>query len=168
LIGAKETLRDWNEAAGAAAGRTISANTHRSGSLDRRLLDQLPPMSHPVNIRTVKEQYPLTRTQIVRDVYRAFASGDRRLVEQSFANEFTFSSPLDIGLDREGYFDRCWPGAGQGQQFDFVRIVESGDEVIVTYEATNAGGSRGRNTEIFTFNGDKIRRVEVYFGWTVQ
>jgi len=106
------------------------------------------------------------RTQIVRDVYRAFASGDRRLIERTFAHEFSFSSPLDVGLDRAGYFDRCWPGAGHGQQFNFVRMVESGDEVIVTYEVTNVGGRRGRNTEIFTFSGDNIRAVEVYFGWT--
>ena len=112
--------------------------------------------------------HALNRAQIVRDVYHAFASGDRRLIERVFADEFTFSSPLDVGLDRAGYFDRCWPGAGQGQQFDFVRIVESGDEVIVTYEATKTGGGRGRNTEIFTFIGDKIRIVEVYFGWNAD
>jgi hypothetical protein len=110
----------------------------------------------------------MTRTQIVRGVYRAYASGDRHLIERTFADEFTFSSPLDVGLDRVGYFDRCWSGAGQGQQFDFVRVVESGDEVIVTYEATKVGGGRGRNTEIFTFSGDKILAVEVYFGWTVH
>jgi hypothetical protein len=110
----------------------------------------------------------MTRTQIVRGVYRAYASGDRHLIERTFADEFTFSSPLDVGLDRVGYFDRCWSGAGQGQQFDFVRVVESGDEVIVTYEATKVGGGRGRNTEIFTFGGDKILAVEVYFGWTVH
>ncbi len=107
----------------------------------------------------------MSRTQIVRDVYRAFASGDRHLIERVFADEFSFSSPLDVGLDRVGYFDRCWPGAGQGQEFNFVRMVESGDEVIVTYEV---GGGGGRNTEIFTFSGEKIRVVEVYFGWTVR
>ncbi len=110
----------------------------------------------------------MARTQIVRDVYHAFVSGDRVLIERVFADKFTFSSPLDVGLDRVGYFDRCWPGAGQGQHFDFVRIVESGDEVIVTYEVTKASGGRARNTEIFTFTGDQIRAVEVYFGWTVH
>lgn len=109
-----------------------------------------------------------SRAQIVRDLYRAFAAGDRQLIEQTFADEFTFSSPVDVGLDRAGYFDRCWRSSGQGQEFNFVRIVESGDEVIVTYEARNITGSRGRNTEIFSFSGDKIRRVEVYFGWTVH
>jgi hypothetical protein len=49
-----------------------------------------------------------------------------------------------------------------------VRLVESGDEVIVTYEMKKPDGSRGRNTEILTFRGDQISRTEVYFGWNIQ
>jgi ketosteroid isomerase-like protein len=108
------------------------------------------------------------RPQLVRDMYRAFASGDRDMVERSFADDLAFSSPLDVGLDRAGYFERCWPGAGRGQEFEFVRLVEAGDEVIVTYEAKHADGHKGRNTEILTFRGDRICSVEVYFGWNVQ
>ncbi|HYB31327.1 MAG TPA: hypothetical protein VEF89_32360 [Solirubrobacteraceae bacterium] len=78
------------------------------------------------------------------------------------------SSPLDVDLDRAGYFERCWPGSGQGQQFEFVRMVQAGDEVIVTYEMTRPDGGRGRNTEILTFSADRIRRAEVYFGWNVS
>jgi len=78
------------------------------------------------------------------------------------------SSPLDVDLDRAGYFERCWPGSGQGQQFEFVRMVQAGDEVIVTYEMTRRDGGRGRNTEILTFSADRIRRAEVYFGWNVS
>src|SRR5689334_5040481 len=79
-------------------------------------------------------------TAIARDLYRAFAAGDRRSVEHVLAEDFAFSSPLDVGLDRAGYFERCWPGAGRGQQFEFVRVVKSGDEVIVTYEMTRSDG----------------------------
>ena len=79
--------------------------------------------------------------------------------------DFSFSSPLDVGLDRTGYFERCWPGAGGGQTFDFVRLIEAGDEVVVTYEMTKADGSRARNTEVLTFRGEQICRAEVYFGW---
>jgi ketosteroid isomerase-like protein len=105
---------------------------------------------------------------MARDVYRAFASGDRNFIEKVFADDFTFSSPLDVGLDRAGYFERCWPGAGRGQEFEFVRLVESGDEVIVTYEMKSHDRGRGRNTEILTFKGESISGVEVYFGWTVK
>ncbi len=45
-----------------------------------------------------------------------------------------------------------------------MRVVESGDEVIVTYEIERPDGG-GRNTEVLTFDGDKVSRVEVYFGW---
>ncbi len=108
------------------------------------------------------------RTRLARDLYLAFAAGNRELVESMLADEFTFSSPLDVELDRAGYFQRCWPGSGQRQQFEFVRLYEAGNEVIVTYEMTTADGGRGRNTEILTFNGKQIIGAEVYFGWDLQ
>jgi hypothetical protein len=105
------------------------------------------------------------RKQLAQDAYRAFAAGDREFYEERLSDDFTFSAPPDPLLDRDGYFERCWPGAGQGQEFKFVRVIESGDEVVVTYESRRPDGSGGRNTEILTFHGDKISRVEVYFGW---
>ena len=107
-------------------------------------------------------------TETARNLYRAFAAGDRDFVERVLSDDFTFSSPIDVGLDRAGYFERCWPGAGQGQQFEFVRVIQSGDEVIVTYEMTRADGARGCNTEILTFTGGQISSAEVYFGWNVD
>jgi len=44
----------------------------------------------------------------------------------------------------------------------------AGDEVIVTYESTKTNGRRFRNTEILTFEGDKIRKAEVYYGWNLD
>jgi ketosteroid isomerase-like protein len=105
------------------------------------------------------------RLQLARALYEAFASGDRDVVDRSLSDDFTFSSPLDVDLDRAGYFARCWPGAGRGQEFDFVRLMQSGDEVVVTYEMKKPDGTRGRNTEILTFDGARICRAEVYFGW---
>lgn len=105
------------------------------------------------------------RTQLAKDLYRAFAAGDRARVEALLADDFTFSSPPDPLLDRAGYFERCWPGAGRGQAFDFARLVESGEEVVVTYEIARADGTRFRNTEVLTFDGGRICRAEVYFGW---
>ena len=105
------------------------------------------------------------RIDTARELYVAFAAGDRDVVDRILADDFTFSSPVDVGLDRAGYFERCWPGAGQGQRFEFVRLVETGDEVIVTYEMTRQDGGRGRNTEILAFDGDRITGAEVYFGW---
>ncbi len=63
------------------------------------------------------------------------------------------------------YFERCWPNAENIAAFEFERLVEHGDDVFVTYEATRTDGTRFRNTEVLTFDGEQVRRVEVYFGW---
>ena len=108
------------------------------------------------------------RIEQAKAMYRAFAAGDREAIEDLLGAEFDFHSPADEqGLDREGWFERCWPGAGSLTEFDFVRLIEDGDEVVVTYEATRRDGSRFRNTEVLGFEGDKVVRAEVYFGWNL-
>jgi SnoaL-like domain len=108
------------------------------------------------------------RRQQARELYLAFAAGDRAAVEGMLSDDFTFSSPVDVGLDRAGFLAHCWPGAGAGQEFTFVRLIPSGDEVIVTYELTHPDGRRGRSTEVLTFQGDRICAAEVYFGWDLE
>ena len=108
---------------------------------------------------------PRDRVAIVRACYGAYESGDRDVLERHLADELVFFSPADPGIDRTAYFERCWPNAERIDAFALVRLVEAGDEVVVTYEATRVDGSRFRNTEVFTFAGEAITRVEVYFGW---
>jgi ketosteroid isomerase-like protein len=109
-----------------------------------------------------------TRAEIARASYRAFAAGKRDVIEDLFAPDFVFYSPPDPGIDRDGYFEKCWPNSGNLCDFEFVRTLESGDEVVVTYEATRVDGSRFRNTEVLTFEGEKIVKTEVYFGWDLD
>ena len=109
------------------------------------------------------------RKHLVRDAYAAYGTGDRSFYEDRLAEEFTFSAPPDPRLDRDGYFARCWPGAGRQAAFEIVRLIEHEDEVIVTYETETSSGVRGRNTEVFTFDSnDRIARIEVYFGWNID
>ncbi len=108
------------------------------------------------------------RLQLVRDAYGAYESGDRELIERLLADDFTFFSPPDPGIDRATYFERCWPNAELTEAYELTRLVEAGAEVVVTYEALKTDGRRFRNTEVFTFDGDKIRMVEVYFGWDLE
>jgi ketosteroid isomerase-like protein len=106
--------------------------------------------------------------QIVRDCYGAYESGDRSLVEKHLSDDFTFYSPADVGIDRAEYFERCWPNSDRIEAYEFKRLVEAGDVVVVTYESTKSDGHRFRNTEVLTFDGDKLCRVEVYFGWDLD
>jgi ketosteroid isomerase-like protein len=108
------------------------------------------------------------RLRIARDAYRAYETGDRTLIEPHLSEDFTFFAPPDPGIDRATYFERCWPNADLIESFEFTRLEEIGDdEVLVTYESTKTDGQRFRNTEILTFDGERIRRVEVYFGWNL-
>src|SRR5687768_5216231 len=105
------------------------------------------------------------RLKLARDAYGAYESGDRRVIEELLTDDFTFYSPPDPGIDRATYFERCWPNTEVIESFEFKRLVEAGNEVVVTYESRKTDGTRFRNTEVLTFEGDKICRTEVYFGW---
>ena len=105
------------------------------------------------------------RTETARAMYRAYETGERGVLDERLAQDFMFYAPPDPGIDRDTYFERCWPNAGNIASFEFARLIESGDEVIVTYEATRKDGSRFRNTEVLTFRDDDVVKVEVYFGW---
>lgn len=109
----------------------------------------------------------MDRIEIARALFAAYETGDRGAVEEHLAQDFTFSAPPDVGIDRATYFERCWPAAATTERFDFVRLLEADGDVIVTYEAARTDGTRFRNTEIFGFAGEKVASVEVYFGWNL-
>ncbi len=108
------------------------------------------------------------RVNVARAAYGAYESGDRSVIDDLLADDLIFFSPADVGIDRARYFERCWPNAELIESFEFKRLIEAGDEVVVTYESTKTDGSRFRNTEVLTFEGDKISKVEVYFGWDLE
>jgi ketosteroid isomerase-like protein len=108
------------------------------------------------------------RLKLARDAYGAYESGDRDVIDALLTDDFVFYSPADVGIDRATYFERCWPNSELIEAFEYKRLVEAGDEVVVTYESTRTDGSRFRNTEVLTFEGDKICRTEVYFGWDLE
>jgi ketosteroid isomerase-like protein len=107
------------------------------------------------------------RIGLARACYEAYETGDRAALERLIADDFAFWSPLDEGIDRPTYFERCWPNNETLAAFEFKRIHDLGGEVLVTYEAERRDGSRFRNTELLTFAGDQITLVEVYFGWNL-
>lgn len=106
------------------------------------------------------------RLTLARRAYEAYEAGDRELIEGILADDLEFFAPPDPGIDRATYLERCWPGAEHIASYEFVRLREIGeDEVLVTYECERTDGSRFRNTEVLTFAGSRIAKVEVYFGW---
>ena len=108
------------------------------------------------------------KSEIVRALFAAYLSNDRMAVENSFTEDFRFTSPYDDEIDKATYFARCWRGSDWIERQELERIVVEGEGVFVTYRCVAKGGKSFRNTEFFTFEGDKIRRIDVYFGATYE
>jgi ketosteroid isomerase-like protein len=107
-----------------------------------------------------------SRSDIVRAIFAAYLAGDRKAVEDYFAEDFRFTSPYDDGIDKATYFERCWRGSDWIERHQLQKIIAEGDEVFVTYQCVARDGKRFRNTEFFSFEGDKVKRIDVYFGAT--
>lgn len=104
------------------------------------------------------------RAAIVRRFYAAYADNDRTTAESLVAPGFTFTSPRDAGLDRDAYFERCWPNDGKITDIRIERLFVEGDAAFVVYKATDGAGSTFRNAEVLTFDGGLVAGAEVYFG----
>ena len=106
------------------------------------------------------------KTAIIRALFAAYLRNDREAVADCFTADFRFTSPYDDGLDKATYFERCWRDSGWIERHEIERILVQGDEAFVSYNCAAKGGRNFRNTELFLFAGDEIRRIDVFFGPT--
>jgi ketosteroid isomerase-like protein len=109
-----------------------------------------------------------TKSDIIRALFAAYRSNDRNAVEDFFTDDFRFTSPYDDTIDKVTYFATCWRNSDWIERQQLERIFVDGDEAFVTYQVVTKDGKRFRNTEFFRFDGERIQRIEVYFGATYQ
>ena len=108
------------------------------------------------------------KSEIIRALFAAYMSNDRKAIENSFTDDFRFTTPYDDRIDKATYFERCWKASDWIERQELERIFVEGDEAFVTYKCTAKGGKTFRNTEFFVFEGDSIKQIDVYFGATYQ
>ena len=114
------------------------------------------------------------RAETIRRIFAAYLANDRKFVENAFSEDFRFTSPYDDAIDKPTYFERCWKNSDWIERHELERIFVQGDEAFVTYRCVAKGDGKGeskggrtfRNTEFFVFAGDKVKRIDVYFGAT--
>ncbi len=109
-----------------------------------------------------------SKPDIIRAIFAAYLSNDREVVEDALTDDFRFTSPYDDEIDKATYFERCWRNSDWIERHELDRIFVEGDEAFVTYKCTAKGGKNFRNTEFFTFAGEKVKRIDVYFGATYE
>lgn len=104
------------------------------------------------------------RSEAIRGYFAAYKSGDRAHLERALAEEFTFTSPYDDGIDKATYFARCWPNRDLIREHVVEWIFEQVDEAFAIYRYKTTDGKEFHNTEFFTFEGDRLKSVQVFFG----
>ena len=108
------------------------------------------------------------RAELIRAIFAAYLSNDSKAVEDALADDFRFTSPYDDEIDKATYFARCWRNTDWIERHELERIFVEGDEAFVTYKCLAKGGKSFRNTEFFSFEGAKVKRIDVYFGATYE
>ena len=93
-----------------------------------------------------------SKTEIIRALFAAYLSNDRRAVEASFTDDFRFTSPFDDEIDKATYFERCWRVSDWIERQDLEKIMVDGEAAFVTSAALRRSGKSFRNTEFFTFD----------------
>jgi ketosteroid isomerase-like protein len=111
---------------------------------------------------------PSSKAEMIRAIFAAYMSNDRRVVEDALTDDFRFTSPYDDEIDKATYFERCWRNSGWIERHELEKIFVDGNEAFVTYRCVAKGGKNFRNTEFFTFEGGRVKRIDVYFGATYQ
>lgn len=106
----------------------------------------------------------LSKAELLRRHFAAFLARDRAVVEGAFTEDFTFTSPYDDAISKAAFFERCWPNGGTFQGVEVEKVFEQGDEAFALYRVLTRDGREFRNTEFYTFRGDQIASVQVYFG----
>jgi ketosteroid isomerase-like protein len=104
------------------------------------------------------------KSGLIRALFAAYRANDRASVENSFTEDFAFTSPYDDAIDKATYFERCWRVSDWIETQQLEKIFVEGGEAFVTYEVVTREGKRFRNTEFFRFDGMRIRSIDVYFG----
>jgi ketosteroid isomerase-like protein len=109
-----------------------------------------------------------SKPEIIRALFAAYMSIDRKAIENSFTDDFRFTTPYDDRIDKATYFERCWKVSDWIERQELEKIFVEGDEAFVTYRCVAKGGKTFRNTEFFAFEEDRIKQIDVYFGATYQ
>jgi hypothetical protein len=100
---------------------------------------------------------------VIKNCFLAWQERDWQVIEKILAEGFTFTSLYDDHLDKQEYKQKCWDAVKEIEVFEFVAIMEKGNEAFVRYKG-RINGMSVQNTEHFIFQGGKIKEITVFFG----
>lgn len=102
--------------------------------------------------------------RIICDFFSAFIEHDKELAETLLSEDFTFTSQYDDHINKETYFEKCWPNRNKIKHQEIEKIIAEDNEAFILYKSELVDGSKFRNTEHIKLSDNKIKEVNVYFG----
>jgi ketosteroid isomerase-like protein len=102
--------------------------------------------------------------QAIKAYYTAFEKKDWNLMQQTLADGFTFTSPLDDHINIKQFKERCWPNAEKIKRFELDKVIINGDSAFVIYNGWTTDGKLFRNSDYFMLKDGKISAYECFFG----
>ena len=98
-----------------------------------------------------------SKAKIIRALFAAYLSNNRKAVEDAFTDDFRFTSPYDDEIDKATYFVRCWRVTDWIERHELERIFLEGEGAFVTYKCVAKDGKGYRNTATYQ-NGAFVRQ----------
>jgi ketosteroid isomerase-like protein/predicted enzyme related to lactoylglutathione lyase len=102
--------------------------------------------------------------RVVRSFVEAFRDRRHDDFDALMAPDFTFTSQYDNHIDREAFYERCWPNGERLDEMRIERITPDSEGAFITYYSTPKTGESFRNTEYLTVSKGKVTSSTVYFG----
>src|SRR5260221_14791729 len=94
----------------------------------------------------------------IKDMFSAWQTRDWGFVDRALANGFAFTSPYDDHIDKVEYRHKCWDAVKEIEPYDFINIMEQGDDAYVHYKG-KVNGVQVQNVEHFLFDNGKIKGI---------
>ena len=111
----------------------------------------------------------MTPEEVVRANFDAYVRQDRAAAEALVADELVFTSPQDDHIDRDAFFERCFPTADRVSRQELLHVTPAGGgDVFILYEYSLKSGGTHRNTELITVVDGRITEIQVFFGGAVR
>jgi hypothetical protein len=104
------------------------------------------------------------KEKAVKAYYSGFETHNWNLVVEQFAKGFTFTTPINDHISAKEFKDSCWGTNRFFKKVNFLKMVESGNEVFLLVEINTTDNKVVRNVDIYTFSAGKIKTIEVFFG----
>lgn len=107
----------------------------------------------------------MTPADVVRANFEAYVRQDRAAAEALIADRLVFTSPQDDHIDRDAFFERCFPTADRVARQELIHLAELDErDVFILYEYDLKIGGTHRNAEVITVVDGRIVEVQVFFG----